>query len=199
MQQQPDHDSGPFSNREPRFSTKGERGTILVNTVERGLKEKSRPCIHVHYLYFSVLYGSLNATCSIRKRRRQLRPALRCPDFHISLQSPLQLLNIHILGERSDTRAEFIGPGDDHVGREFTSAAGPLDGSSLRENYLVVIITGVVRQFVCRPIACFEYFYLVHLVLPEYIDKNVENRDKLWKSSLFILKYLQNSVIILMI
>lgn len=41
----------------------------------------------------------------------------------------------------------------------------------------------------------------MHLVLPEYIDKTVENHDSFGNlpASLFILKYLQNGVIILMI
>lgn len=93
----------------------------------------------VHYLCFSVLRASLNTRCA---QYPESRVSLRRPglDFHISLQSPLQLLDTRPR-ERSDTRAEFI-----------QQVHGP-DGGNLHlladrwmalawRNYLIVITTG---------------------------------------------------------
>lgn len=134
--QSPDSSRSVFKSRWLRFSIKradgdGERegeqeeeekeeGGMRSDFSEwRGTRPKRKVPVPVFtfitYIFLSYA-GSLNATCSIRKRPASgQRPALRCPDFHISLQSPLQPLDVHTPGERSDTRAEFIGPGDDHV------------------------------------------------------------------------------------
>lgn len=124
---EPDSSGSVFKSRWLRFSIKGEEeeeegeeGGMRSDFSEcRGTLPKRKVPVPVFtfitYIFLSYA-GSLNATCSIRKRPASgQRPALRCPDFHISLQSPLQPLDVHTPGERSDTRAEFIGPGDDHV------------------------------------------------------------------------------------
>lgn len=71
-----------------------ERGAIFVNAAKRGYQKKVPSRIHVHYLYFSVLCGSLNATCSIRKCRRQAsdrRCVARIFIFHFNLHfKPVQ-------------------------------------------------------------------------------------------------------------
>lgn len=66
--------------RWPRFSTRGTRSDFGECRGTRPKRKVPSP-IHVHYLYFSVLCGSLNATCSIRKRRRQLATGIALPGF----------------------------------------------------------------------------------------------------------------------
>lgn len=90
-------------------------------------------------------------------------------DFHISLQSPLQLLNTraHTRAhprERSDTRGEFIGTGrrgeggPGGMGVEFTSAAGPLDGSSTRKLFSANYHWGAVPTTCSPPARVFQIF-----------------------------------------
>lgn len=115
-----------------------ERGAIFVNATDAGLKRKSRvPYSRSLPIFFCLMRLVKRDALNTKTPASASVPLLL--DFHISLQSPLQPLNTRAHTyprERSDTRGEFIGLGGG-VGRGqgggFTSAAGPLDGSSTRK------------------------------------------------------------------
>lgn len=115
------------------------KGTIFV---VRAREKGRRARVRVHYLYFSVLYASLNTMCSIRKRRI---PRLRLA------QARIFIFHFNLYFSRS-THVHEKGRTFGHSCGIHTASTRP-DGGNLRLlvdrwialarwNYLVVITTG---------------------------------------------------------
>lgn len=133
------------------------RGAIFVNAAERGLK--GSPVLYSRSLpifFCLMLLVKRNVLNTKTLAWRQRCAALPGFSYFTSIStSAAQHTSPGKVGHSCGIHRAAWRPRG-----EFTSAAGPLYGSSLCENYLqlVAIITGAAAQFVCCPILLFRPF-----------------------------------------